>query len=160
MNAYFKKLSTAMVFAALLAPTTALAQKSTGGVIGEARLHPGTWNSQRMSQSGIRTRPMIRSATPAIVQAEQAPNAVAQAPTERRSFSYEPSQQGEVRIGCCCTVTSQPAPETAQRSTQTYRSYSYEPSTQSYSAPRMRSSQSRRPAYLLPKADPNRYRNF
>ena len=32
-------------------PTIALAQKSAGGVVGEARLHPGTWGNQRSSRS-------------------------------------------------------------------------------------------------------------
>ena len=32
-------------------PTSALAQKSGGGVVGEARLHPGTWGNQRASRS-------------------------------------------------------------------------------------------------------------
>ena len=32
-------------------PTITLAQKSGGGVVGEARLHPGTWGNQRASRS-------------------------------------------------------------------------------------------------------------
>ena len=121
-------------------------------------------SNQSTSQSRMRSRTYYRSTAPVIVRTEPAPNAVAQAPTERRSFSYEPSRE-IVSDGCGCggTVT-QSAPATAERSTETRRSYSYEPSiddsSSAPSAPRMqmRSSRpSRTPAYLLPKTDPRKY---
>jgi len=40
MNAYIKMLLMGAAVAGLYAPTTAFAQKSGGGVIGDARLHP------------------------------------------------------------------------------------------------------------------------
>jgi hypothetical protein len=166
----------------LYAPQTAVAQKTAGGVVGEARLHPGTWNNQRSSRSGMRSRPMYRSSESVIVRSEPAPSRVAETPNERRSYSYEPSQRTEQRSysyepsqrtrsgGCGCggSVSTEPVPATAQRSTESGRSFSYEPSigsdaaqprARSYSTPRMESSRSsRRPAYLLPKTDPNKYR--
>jgi len=173
MNAYLKILFFGAAIVGLYFPTTALAQKSAGGVAGEARMHPGTWGEQRSSRSFTRSRPMYRSTAPVIVRTEQAPRAVAQAPTERRSFSYEPAEtpeQAGTSSGCGCgnSVRTERVPETAQRSTQTERRFSYEPSTDTgtepsvRSAPRMRSSQpsrsSDRPRYLLPKTDPRKYR--
>lgn len=116
--------------------------------------------SYRPSRTIARSR-SYRNA-PVIVRTEPAPSAVAQAPTERRSFSYEPSQQAKAATPCPPgSASTKPAPATAQRST---RSFSYEPSmgsdtgqpiVRSYSAPRMGSS--RTPLYLLPKTDPRKY---
>lgn len=186
MNAYLKTLCVAAAVVGLYVPATAFAQKSAGGVIGEARLHPGTWGSQRTSRSYARSRPMVRRTAPVIVRSEPAPVAIAQSPTEQRSFSYEPSQRSQARTysyepsvqsppiggsGCGGTVVTEPAPVTAERTMRTERSFSYEPAIEpatepavrTYSAPRMRSrssQSSRRPAYLLPKTDPNKYRGF
>ncbi len=171
MKTYFKALLMLAAIAGLFVPTVAVAQKSAGGVVGEARLHPGTWGNQRTSRSGMRSRPMYRSPAPVIVRTEPAPRAVAQAPTEQRSFSYEPSQQAETAKPCPDSVTIESGPDTAQRPTRTYRSFSYEPAIEAggepavrtYSAPRMRSSRPMRSRaterYLLPKTDPRKYRN-
>jgi hypothetical protein len=175
MNTKFKILLIGAIAVGLYVPITAFAQKSGGGVVGEARMHPGTWG-QRTSRSYTRSRPMYRSESPAIVRRESAPPAVAQAPTERRSFSYEPTAPAESRViesshGCGgVVVREKPAPETAQRTTDGERRFSYEPSTEpssappvirTESAPRMqsmrRSRSSDRPVYLLPKSDPRRY---
>jgi hypothetical protein len=88
MNAQFKKMMMVAAFAALFVPTTAFAQKSGGGVVGGARLSPGSWGNQRSSGSVSRSYQSYRRTTPAIVRIERAPTAVAQVPTERRSFSY------------------------------------------------------------------------
>jgi hypothetical protein len=130
----------------------------------------------------MRSRPMYRSSESEIVRSEPAPSRVAQTPNERRSYSYEPSQPTEQRshsdepsqrshsgsCGCGGSVSTESVPATARRSTEAGRSFSYEPSmgsdtsqprARSYSAPRMESSRSsRRPAYSLPKTDPNKYR--
>jgi len=180
MKTSLKAMLIVVAIAGLYAPATAVAQKSAGGVVGEARLHPGTWNNQRSSRSGMRSRPMYRSNAPAIVRSETVPRDVAQAPTERRSFSYEPTEsagsaeQPRKNGGCGCgnSVRAEREPMTALPSTRSERSFSYEPSAdsnnaepavRSYSAPRMRSSQpsrsSERPRYLLPKTDPRKYRN-
>lgn len=155
MNTHLKMLLIGSAALGLYAPTITFAQQSIGGAVGEARLHPGTWNNQRSSRSYARSRPMYRGTAPA-------PNSVAQVPTERRSFSYDPSQQA-VSGPCGGGDTTESAPATAQRSEETRRSYSYEPSmSDTYSAPRMqlRSSQpTRTPKYALPKTDPNKYRN-
>ena len=147
MNSFFKTLMLVTAIIGLCVPAVALAQKSAGGVVGGARLHPGTWNSQRSSRSYARSRPMYRSTAPVIVRTEPTPSSVAQAPTERRSYSYEPSQRRTVNGGYNGAVIYERAPAAAQRSTGTRRSYSYEPSInestaapRSYSAPRMRSS--------------------
>jgi hypothetical protein len=175
MKTYFKALLMIAAVAAPFIPSAAVAQKSAGGVVGEARMHPGTWGEQRRSRSFTRSRPMYRSTAPVIVRTERAPSAVAQAPTEERRFSYDPSQQAPARVqaGTPCpqgvvierreAVVTEPAPATAERPTRTYRSFSYEPGIDSserpagrtYSRPMRRESQ--RPAYLLPKSDPRRY---
>ena len=168
MNRYIKTLSLVVAaVAGLYFPTVAVAQKGVGGVTGEARLHPGTWDHQRQPRSYARSRPMDRSTAPVIVRTEPIPSAVAQAPTERQSFSYEPSHQNVSGSGCGRgqSVATEEAPATAQRSTETRRSYSYEPATSdSFSAPsaprmQMRSSRSssRTPLYALPKTDPRKY---
>jgi len=167
MNNYFKTLMLVTAIIGLFIPEVAVAQKGAGGVVGGARLHPGTWNSQRSSRSYTRSRPLYRSNVPAIVRTEPAPSSVAQAPTVRRSYSYEPTLQSTVNCGCNGAVISERAPAAAQRSTETRRSYSYEPSInessaapRSYSARRMRSSRSSDlPRYLGPKMERNNYRN-
>jgi len=76
------------------------------------------WNQQfnrykQSSRTVMRSR-SYRATAPVIVRSEGAPQAVAQAPTERRSFSYEPSQQGTAASPCPDRVTTtQPAPATA-----------------------------------------------
>lgn len=160
MNTYLKSMLMIGAIAGLYVPTADAAQKSPGGVTGEARLHPGTWNNQRSSRSMVRSRPMYRGTAPVIVRTERAPSAVAQAPAEERRFSYDPAQPAEVGTPCPGSVTTEPAPATAERSTRTYRSFSYEPSmSDSYSTPRMRSRSTRTPSYLLPKTHPDKYRN-
>ena len=62
---------------------------------------------------------------------------VAQAPTDRRSFSVEPAE-GQV---------APPAP-------QVIRSYSYEPSASAYRTP---ASRPNLPSYLLPRTDPRKH---
>jgi hypothetical protein len=148
MNRNLKNtLLTAAAATALLLPAMAMAQKSIGGATGEARLHPGTWN-QRLTRS--RSGSAYRNSAPVIVRNERAPAAVAEVPTERRNFSYEPSQDGDAEVH---------TPDTTRRAERTVRSYSYEPAAPSYSAPRG-ISQSKRPSYLLQKTDPGKYRGL
>jgi len=154
MNTFFKRVFFVVALATVIAPTIALAQKSAGGVTGDARLRPGTWNSQRTTQSRMRSESQYRSTTPS----ERAPQVVAQAPTERRSYSYEPSQSTDAgtktptqsgKCGCGNSVVTEKAQATTEQSTDRQRSYSYEPSMsepsatpRSYAAPGMRSSNS------------------
>ena len=172
MNSFIKTLLFVAIAAALFVPTSAMGQKSAGGVVGEARLHPGTWNSQHTSRSRARSQPMYRSTSPVIVRSERVPEVVAQVPTERRSFSYNPAQgsrsESKQSESCCCGsgVKTEKAPATAEPSTSTRRSFSYEPSMnqpsgeqRSYSAPRTQSSRSSQPRYLGTKAERNNYRN-
>lgn len=163
MNTNLKKLLLALAAAALFVPTTAFGQKSVGGVTGGARLHPGAW-----TQSGSPSRSMYRGSAPMIVRSESAGDSLAQGPTERRSYSYEPSQQSQGGAGRCSeSVATEKAPSQAERSTESRRSYSYEPSTrsrevsgQSYSGPRMQSSRSSRtPLYELQKTNPRKFRS-
>jgi hypothetical protein len=164
MFTFLKTLLMSAIIVGLYAPTT-IAQKSVGGVTGEARLHPGTWGSAR---SYARSQRMYRGTAPAIVRSEQSPATVAQAPTERRSFSYEPSREN-VSVSdnsCVCggtNVATEKAPAAAERTTETRSSFSYEPSTAAQNpAPttQMRSSRSSRtPLYLLPKSDPRKFRS-
>jgi hypothetical protein len=157
MNRYFMALSLVAAIAGLYVPATARADFRD--------YNTKAWAQQgrSSSRSGMRSRPMVRSTAPVIVRTESAPNAVAQAPTEQRSFSYEPSQPTvSVGSGCGGTAATDQAPATAERSTETRRSFSYEPSMSgSDSTPRMQSGRSSRslrtPAYLLPKTDPRKY---
>lgn len=163
MNSCLKKLIIGAAFAALFVPAITLAQRSPGGVTGGARLHIGNGASDRMSQSGTRSRQEYRSA-PVIIRSERAPDTIAQAPTERRSFSYEPSQQ--TQSGSCGDSAKMEAPAT-ERSTEYRRSFSYAPPmtdsssmSRRYTAPRMRSSESSQmPRFIGPKAERNNYRN-
>jgi len=146
MNVYLKTMMMSAAIAGFCVP--AIAQASVGGVTGEARLHPGTQSGQPASRSMMRSRPMHRSNAPAIVRTEQALKSVPQAPTEERSFSFEPSQKSATG-GCDHNgITTHP------------RRFSYEPSVSgSYSAPRMRGKSSQKPLHLLQKTDPDKYRS-
>lgn len=171
MNTFFKTLLTTVVAATVTLPSFAMAQKSSGGVTGEARLHPGTWNSGGTSQYRMRSQPTYRSSAPVVTRSERSAPSVAQAPSERRSFSYDPAEKGSNTVRetnpCGCVTKSEkattkatvkpeksPVPQngaaTPERSTQSRRSFSYEPSTndapvmeRSYSAPRQYSRGSR-----------------
>jgi hypothetical protein len=162
MNASIKTFLTVIALFGLYSPAAVYAQRSSGGVVGDARLHPGTWSSQGTSRSVARSQPTYRSAAPEIVSSEAAPTAVAQKSTDQRSFSYEPKEEAtaskevtKAKSGGCgngSTVRTEPTPTTAPRSTESGRSYSYEPSTassdstvrtvqpmqRSYSSPRSR----------------------
>jgi hypothetical protein len=158
MNTYLKTLLMTGVAVGLFAAETARADFRDYNYKAWAQA-----GRQRTSQPARRYRPMYRSTAPVIVRTESAPGAVAQAPTEERRFSYEPSQ---VQAGTPCPegVVTEPAPATAERPTRTYRSFSYEPgiepsagpAVRTYSRPMRRDSQ--KPAYLLPKTDPRKYR--
>lgn len=170
MNSQSKNLLVATLSVLMLVPSLAMAQKSGGGVTGDARMHPGTWNSGRSSQYRMRSQPAYRDSGSSVVRSEGAPTAVAQAPTERRSFSYDPAQESNVTTSqsgpCGCgTVTKstksaakakyEEAAEPTTQTTESRRSFSYEPSLndapaadRSYStpspqySPRMQSSRS------------------
>jgi hypothetical protein len=165
MSASMKTFLMVVALFGLYFPAAVYAQKSGGGIIGDSRLHPGTWSSQGTSRSVTRSQSTYRSAAPEIVSSEAAPTAVAQKPTEQRSFSYEPKEEAKASKevtkansgGCgCSTVRAQSTPTTAPKSTESGRSYSYEPSTassdsavrtvqptqRSYSSPRSRSGSS------------------
>jgi hypothetical protein len=148
--------------AGLFVPAIAVAQKSAGGVVGGARLHPGTWGNQRTSRSVMRSRPTYRSAGPLIVWSTPAPKAIAPAPTGIRRFSYEPPKK--VDVAREDNARSAATTATNERPTQVCRSFSYDPWITSYSVPNMRTDSapkmrsSRTARYLLPKTDPNKYR--
>lgn len=159
MSTFFQRVFFVTALATLIAPSMSLAQKSGGGVIGDARLRPGTWNSQRTTQSRMRSEPQYRTVTPS----QRPPEVVAQAPTERRSYSYEPSKSKDAEAttstqsgscGCGNSRATEKAQATTERSTERERSYSYEPSMnessvnepsatpRSYAPPRVQSSNS------------------
>lgn len=166
MNPYLKRmLIVPAAIAALTVHILASSAAAAGPSLGFSKGKPyyGASN-QRASQSRMRSQSMYRSTAPVIVRSESAPSAVAQAPTEERRFSYEPSQRVQAGRPCPEVVVTEPAPATAERPTQTYRRFSYEPgiersaepSVRTYSRPMRRSSPT--PAYLLPKTDPRKYR--
>ncbi|MBI3464162.1 MAG: hypothetical protein HY000_14065 [Planctomycetes bacterium] len=106
-------------------------------------------------QSGTsRSRMMYRAPAPVVIRSEAVPSTVTQTPTERRSFSAEPSQPAAPPAPTGChggygfsAEPSQPAtPQTqaAQPAPRVYRSYSYQPQPstapyRSYRAPMTRS---------------------
>ena len=132
---------------------------------------PGSARSVARPRSYRRATPVIVRSEPIIVRSESVPTTVAQAPTEQRSFSYDPAQPADSSVSQDCVGVTEAVqmPATAQPSTQRDRSYSYEPSmststtqpsARSYSAPRMQSSRSSgTPRFLLQKTDPRKYRN-
>ena len=168
MNAYSKKLLPAVVAIAALLTIQVFAASVTaaGPSLGfpPGKPYYGSSN-QRASRSATRSRSMYRNSAPVIVRRDSTSSSVAQAPTERRSYSYEPSQRSTVNSGCNGAVIYERTPAAAQRSTETRRSYSYEPSMnessaapRSYSAPRTRSSGSWS-WQSGSKAERNNYRN-
>lgn len=123
------------------------------------------WNQgYRASRSVARSRRVYRAPAPVIVRTERAPTAVAQSPTTERRFSYEPLQQVESGKPCPDSVTTQHAPATTQRPAESGRRFSYEPAIEPSREPAVRTfsrpmtRESQKPAYLLPKTDPRKYR--
>jgi hypothetical protein len=171
MNPYLKNLLIGAAASAALLTSQVLASKvsAAGPSLGFPAGKPYYGAPNRSgSQWGMRSRSMYRSTTPVIVRSERSSDAVAQAPSERRSYSYEPAQENvSGSIDCHETVVTNESPATAQQPTETRRSFSYEPSMsepsaapRSYYAPRMRSSrQSATPLYLRSKDERNNYRN-
>jgi hypothetical protein len=73
-----------------------------------------------------------RAVTPMVARSQPAPVEVAQAPTNERAYSYEPSQQ-QAAASTPCDGSAAASADTAQKTT-TNRSFSYEPGA-TYSAP-------------------------
>ena len=103
--------------------------------------HSGAIRSARIYRSmpvyAVAPAPQVVQSMPAPMPAPAAPQ-VAQAPTERRSFSVEPGQQSA-----------------APAAPQVIRSYSYEPAAPVYRTPARGSSST--PSYLLPRSDPRKH---
>ena len=106
--------------------------------------HAGGMRSARIYRStpiySVAPAPQVVRSAPAPMAPQRAPE-VAQAPTDRRSFSAEPSQ-------------AQAAPM-APAAPQVIRSYSYEPSAPVYRVPQR--SRASTPSYLLPRTDPRKH---
>jgi hypothetical protein len=106
------------------------------------RFGTGFYSGGMQSAGVYRAAPVY--AAPQIVRTMPAPMPsapqIAQAPTDRRSFSVEPSQ-------------GEPAASASVAAPQVTRSYSYEPA---YSSP-VRSGRSGMPSYLLPASDPRKH---
>lgn len=157
MNVYFKLISIGATVASLYFPAAAFAQRSGGGVVGDARLHPGTWNSRGTSSSMMRSQTTYRSAAPQSVDSGSSPAAVAQNPTEQRSFSYEPKEEtkpsssGSCGCGSSGNVQTKPTPSSTATSTESGRSYSYEPSTTSSSS-EVKTTQPTQRSYSAPRS--------
>jgi hypothetical protein len=139
MNMRFKVLMTATVV--IYGTANAFAGPSYLDAGSKARGEFG--NTSRMD-----SRSMYRAPSPMIMQRN---DAIAQAPSARRSFSYEPSQ-GVVDSKNGDSKKSNPSAGTAQREIRTYRSFSYEPNNESSGTVRNRSG-SRTPIYALPRTD-------
>jgi hypothetical protein len=112
MNTHLKSFLMVAAIVGLVLPGIAVAQKSGGGVVGGARLHPGTWGNQRASRSYTVPRQMYRSTAPVIVRSSPAPKSVANAPTSERRFSYEPAQKVEAKTPVKKNVPNRWTPRT------------------------------------------------
>ncbi len=103
MKTSWNRVHLAATVALMLIPSMALAQKSAGGVTGEARLHPGTWRHLSSNSINYTTDQNYyygnyNNAAP-VMSTESAPAELAQAPDDQRRFSYEPSQQSYSQQG-------------------------------------------------------------
>jgi hypothetical protein len=96
----------------------------------------GRWTSPTANSRSYREN------VPMVVRNESAPAAMAQAPSQERTYSYEPPQQAAGSTGCVKGDASTQSPNTAQQPSGNTRSFSYEPansvpaSARSYNAPR------------------------
>ena len=140
-------LSVAVVFG--LTASTVLAQgyrdagAKAAGSFGTG-FHASGMRSARVYRStpiySVATAPQVVQSAPAPIAPQSVPE-VAQAPTDRRSFSAEPSQA--------------PAAPMAPAAPQVIQSYSYEPSAPVYRAPQ--TSRTSAPSFLLPRTDPRKH---
>lgn len=152
MNRYFKTmLSLTAIFGLSIASS---ANADSRGYNYKA-WNPGYHASSR-STGNMRS---YRSTAPSVVHSESTPTDVAQAPTERRSYSYEPAQSANSSSGCGSAYSEQ-APATTQGSSGTNRSFSYEPSMDSSSGGSLRSGRSTQGWNFLNKSkdERNNYR--
>lgn len=99
------------------------------------------WNSGwkgSPNRSSVRSSRTYARSTPSVVKTEAAPAKVAQAPSENRTFSYDPAQDAKQAAPCHSAAKS--APETAAKAAEksttksaekpkatSTRSFSYEP---------------------------------
>jgi hypothetical protein len=136
--------------AALILP---IATSAFGAVPDAGAKMRGDFSGRGLQRSRSNSAPMIVQSTPA--------PAVAQTPTQRRSFSVEPSQP-TVKTPCTPHVVPQPAPAggTAQQAPQTIRRYSVEPTQQPVFQAPMTRTRSNPPNYSLPKTDGRRFGSF
>jgi hypothetical protein len=142
------KLVVAVVAILALSASSAMAQGYwDAGAKASGRFGTGFYSGGMRSARVYRAAPVY--AAPQIVQTMPAPMAapsapqIAQAPTDRRSFSVEPSQ-------------GQPAASVPAAAPQVTRSYSYEPAAPAFRSP-VRSGWSGMPTYLLPAADSRKH---
>jgi hypothetical protein len=127
-----------------------IAAATAGGIADAGAKLRGDFSGRGISRSQSNNAPMIVRSAPAPT--------VAQTPTERRSFSVEPSQPA-MKTPCTPYVVPQPAPApgTAQQAPQTTRRYSVEPTPQpAFQAPTTRT-RSSPPNFTLPKTDSRRF---
>jgi len=158
MNHAYKSLLCLALAPGFFLPSLAIAQKSSGGVVGEARLHPSTaWSSSSNSMYRSQGRWISGDSSNNgynnsgyVIRSEAAPAEVAQMPSDERRFSYDPAQSDSntsaAPCGCPCGSASNqtrtqvqpppapPAPDFRDRtSTPTGadggRSFSYDPQT-------------------------------
>jgi hypothetical protein len=139
-----------MLLAAVVVGLTAGAALAQGyrDAGAKARGEFGTGFHSGGSRTMTAYRAMPTYIAPQVVQTAPAPTIaprVAQTPTERRSFSAEPSQD-----------QAAPMAPAAPAAPQVIRSYRYEPTAPVYNAP-VRSRRASTPSYLLPRTDPGKH---
>jgi hypothetical protein len=147
-----KKASMLLAVAVAMSATTAFAQRDAGAKM-SGQFGTGFWarssRTYRWTPNYVTPAPVITRMAP-VTQAPQ----VAAAPTDRRSFSVEPSAGAPAPA---CVV---PPAVVAQRVLGVRRSFSYEPApAANYYVPRAGVTRggSRMPSYMLPKTDARKY---
>lgn len=136
MTTYFHKLLLTTIAIGLSGTSLAMATDINAGNDHKA------WTNFGRSSNRSATSRSYRATAPVIVQSEPVASAVAQAPTTRRAYSYEPSKQGGTSSGCTSNATSDKSTAAAPQATQAQRSFSYEPSYSGRAAGRGRNSAS------------------
>jgi hypothetical protein len=149
-----KKVSVLIAVAVAMSATTAFAQRDAGakmsGQFGTG-FYAGSTPTYGWTPRYVAPTPAITRTAP-LTQEPQ----VAQVPTDRRSFSLEPSAVVPANSGCVA-----PSAAVAQAGPTIRRSYSYEPTpVYTYRAPAYRRGGAQTPSYLLPKTDPRKYGGF
>ena len=145
MNTHIKKMLMLTAVVGLSSPSVAMACRD---------YNFRTWNqggrTAARSLSASRLYGADRPRGDVVERSQPASKSVAQAPTERRALSYEPSETSQSPTSAGSKSTAAPAPQIKRRS------YSYEPLMSSGRSSH-RSAGAKKDPWQYPKSDPRRY---